>query len=246
MKAKALCILLLLPFFGAARADWTSANAGLASRYLFRGLDQNNGPAVQGGFDWARDNGFYAGAWASNNRSAGGGEFDLYGGYSRPFSLLGLLPARYDLGVTGYLYTADRGDGLGGGSQDFAEPYAGLSVGPASLKINLAPDYAGRGAPGWYAQGAVKYPLPIGEGFSLRATLGWAGGPGVQRQYAFLTVDGAGHNAFDYALRLSKTLPWSLTAWAEVAGTSLHLAEHAQGGDGQPKFLAGIRRDFDL
>ena len=235
--------LILLAILCPARADWFSANAGVASSYLFRGLDQNNGPALQGGLDYARDNGLYAGGWASNNRSAGGGEFDLYGGWSRPFSLLGLLPARWDFGVTGYLYTADRPDTLGG-SQDFAEVYAGLTAGPASLKLNVAPDYAGRGAPGWYLQGAVKYPLPAG--FSLRGSLGYAGGPGVQRQYSFLTVDGAGHNAFDYALRLSKTLPWDLSAWAEVAGTSLHLAGHAQGGDGQPKFLAGIRKDFDL
>jgi hypothetical protein len=68
----------------------------------------------------------------------------------------------------------------------------------------------------------------------------------VQRQYAFVTVDGAGHNAFDYALRLSHGLPWDLNAWAEVAGTSLHLADSAQGGSRQPKFLAGLRKDFDF
>jgi uncharacterized protein (TIGR02001 family) len=58
-----------------------SANAALASEYVFRGFSQTaEGPAVQGGFDltcgW-----FYAGVWASSLDFAGGqgATFDVLG-----------------------------------------------------------------------------------------------------------------------------------------------------------------------
>src|SRR5690349_14450604 len=44
-----------------------TANVGLFSEYIFRGISQTGGkPAVQGGFDYAHSSGFYAGTWASN------------------------------------------------------------------------------------------------------------------------------------------------------------------------------------
>src|ERR1043165_6505878 len=48
--------------------DYTlTANVGLFSEYIFRGISQTGGkPAVQGGFDWTHSSGFYFGTWASN------------------------------------------------------------------------------------------------------------------------------------------------------------------------------------
>ena len=44
-----------------------TANIGLFSEYIFRGISQTGGkPAVQGGFDYSHASGFYAGTWASN------------------------------------------------------------------------------------------------------------------------------------------------------------------------------------
>ena len=44
-----------------------TANVGLFSEYIFRGIAQTGGkPAVQGGFDYGHSSGFYAGTWASN------------------------------------------------------------------------------------------------------------------------------------------------------------------------------------
>ena len=234
----------LLLACSSAQADWFSGNAGIASDYLFRGLDQTNGPALQGGLDYVHHSGLYGGGWVSNNRSTGGGELDLYGGYTRPLQLFSLIPATLDAGVAGYLYNGERPAALGAGNQDFAELYAGLGAGPASFKASYAPDYAGRGAPGWYLQGTLKYPL--GAGFALKAALGYGGGAGVQRQTAPLIADGVGRSYLDYSLRLNKALPYDLTAWIEVAGTNLHLANGAQGGSDQPKFLLGLRKDFDL
>lgn len=65
---------------GAATADDAapihafSANVALTSNYVFRGVSQtDNGPAIQGGFDYEYTPfGLYAGVWASNVDSATG------------------------------------------------------------------------------------------------------------------------------------------------------------------------------
>ena len=44
-----------------------SANIGAVSNYMWRGVTQaQDGPAVQGGLDYAHASGFYAGTWVSN------------------------------------------------------------------------------------------------------------------------------------------------------------------------------------
>jgi uncharacterized protein (TIGR02001 family) len=63
-----------------------SANVGLFSQYVFRGITYTNErPALQGGFDYAHDSGLYAGVWATNvDRNGLYGntlEIDLYGGW---------------------------------------------------------------------------------------------------------------------------------------------------------------------
>jgi uncharacterized protein (TIGR02001 family) len=75
--------LVALPLFGAGRAmadsepdHVFSANVALTgvTNYMFRGVSQtNNGPAVQGGFDYEYSPwGLYAGVWASNVDSSSG------------------------------------------------------------------------------------------------------------------------------------------------------------------------------
>jgi uncharacterized protein (TIGR02001 family) len=81
-------------------------NLGLYSNYVSRGNDWGDGPAVQGGIDWAHSSGFYLGAWFSTTDALtlGGGtsvfptapdnsplgtgnhiETDWYGGYTHTF-----------------------------------------------------------------------------------------------------------------------------------------------------------------
>ena len=44
-----------------------TGNVGIYSQYIFRGLTQTDRkPALQGGFDFAHESGFYVGTWASN------------------------------------------------------------------------------------------------------------------------------------------------------------------------------------
>ena len=51
----------------AAPASPFTANVGLVSDYIWRGITQtSHNPAIQGGIDYAHSGGFYAGVWGSN------------------------------------------------------------------------------------------------------------------------------------------------------------------------------------
>ena len=71
--------MLAMPSFAAV-----SANVAFTSDYVWRGMTQSDGPAIQGGFDYEAEGGFYAGIWGSNvNFSDGAGsELDVYFGYA--------------------------------------------------------------------------------------------------------------------------------------------------------------------
>ena len=87
-----------MPAAAAAPApDYTlTYNLGLYSSYMFRGVDLSDGPALQGGADFAHSSGFYLGTWFSNIDPYYNGrvpgisdgnhlEVDLYGGYAHTF-----------------------------------------------------------------------------------------------------------------------------------------------------------------
>ena len=40
-----------------------SANVAFTNDYIWRGMTQSNGTAIQGGFDYESESGFYAGIW---------------------------------------------------------------------------------------------------------------------------------------------------------------------------------------
>ena len=68
---------------GVATAD-VEWNASITSEYIWRGMSQGKGAAVQGGLDVSSESGFWAGAWVSNvdfddNTTY---ELDVYAGYS--------------------------------------------------------------------------------------------------------------------------------------------------------------------
>lgn len=109
------------PSFAADSPHSLSANVGLYSQYVFRGLAQTNEePALQGGFDYAHASGFYLGVWGSNiswlkenvttsstsvagsYTSGGSLELDFYGGYKGSVGDFG-----YDIGLLQYYYPGD-------------------------------------------------------------------------------------------------------------------------------------------
>ncbi len=132
----------------APEPDWSgTANIGLFSQYVFRGLTQTNQkPAVQGGFDLSHKSGFYVGTWASNvnwiadfvpapNSVSASMEWDFYGGYK------GSLPADfgYDLGALYYYYPGNYGNAPSGYTKpDTTELYAALTWKFLSLKYSYS------------------------------------------------------------------------------------------------------------
>lgn len=92
--------------------DELSFNTALVSQYLWRGFDLNNeNVAFQGGLDYEHENGFYAGAWASQydfGEGDDGAEVDLYLGYA--FSLNDAF--WLDASVTSYQYTGESDSSL--------------------------------------------------------------------------------------------------------------------------------------
>ena len=129
-------LLLLLTIVSLPSFASVSANVSFASDYIWRGMTQSDGPAIQGGFDYASDGGFYAGIWGSNvNFNDGAGsELDYYFGYGFDMGGVGV-----DIGYIAYDYPDNDSD------LNFEEIYVGLSMGDLGLLyasgVDGAPDY---------------------------------------------------------------------------------------------------------
>ena len=119
------------------------------SDYRFRGLTQSkeNG-AVQGTVNINHESGLYVGTWASTIDGGldgstpaltgyGSAEVDLYGGFTRTFSGVGV-----DVGLLYYYYP----DGEKNQNTDFFEPYGSLSytIGPVAAKVGAAYAWSGQ------------------------------------------------------------------------------------------------------
>ena len=152
----------------------------LTTNYMFRGISNSDGPAVQGSVDYTW-NGLFAGAWASNTEfSDGNFEIDYYGGYR--FSQYGL-----DFTLQGIYYTypgedegASEGFDLGNGrDSDYGELNIGVgktfAAAPLAPTIGLnyfySPDTFGEDGDSHTYQGNVGITLPVGVG--VYATLGY-------------------------------------------------------------------------
>jgi len=120
LKISSVSLLVAAMVAPAAHAEIT-ANVALTTDYVWRGTSQNQeDPALQGGFDYSSESGFYAGVWGSNvNFSGASTELDLYAGWGTELENgVGL-----DFGVIRYSYHgSDIASDL-----DFTEFYAGAS-----------------------------------------------------------------------------------------------------------------------
>lgn len=148
------------PMVASATGGSFSANAGIASDYLFRGISQTGGEAaVSGGIDWDSGVGFYVGTWASN--VVGENEVDYYAGYGGSVG-----DFSYDFSIVALTYT-QRDFFL-----DYEELVVGLGYGAFSftyvqaLDINIG---AGEEDAPYIAVGVD---LPINETVGFNATLG--------------------------------------------------------------------------
>ncbi len=129
------CMFTALPTYAEV-----TANAGVTSNYIWRGLTQTtNDAAVQGGIDYAHESGFYAGTWASNASWADGMtyELDLYAGFGGDIN----ENMSYDVGYIYYAYP----DAASGADADFSEIYGSISMGGFSFGASVLATSAASG-----------------------------------------------------------------------------------------------------
>jgi hypothetical protein len=119
LAATISCVLSSQAFAGA------SANIGVMSDYMWRGMSQNDNQAsAMAGLDYEMDNGLYVGTWAANVANDGDDvEVDFYAGFSKELS----GGFGYDIGAIAYVYP--------GADLDFTEVYINGSYGPVEIGV---------------------------------------------------------------------------------------------------------------
>ena len=143
-----------------------SFNIGIVSDYAFRGVSQTNeGPAIQGGMDYAHDSGFYAGVWASNvdfvDNDGANAEVDFYLGWSTNFT----ETLTFDVSLLRYVYIDQN-------AYEYNELLVNLGVGDyLSFQLGYSNDVFNSDETGIYYQVAGTYPLPWAE-LTLNGSLG--------------------------------------------------------------------------
>jgi uncharacterized protein (TIGR02001 family) len=102
-RSRYLLVALGLAASQPALASDFTANIGMMSDYIFRGVKQNTSASAFGGLDFEHDSGLYVGTWAAE--VGDGIEYDLYAGFSGSVG-----DFSYGIGYTGYFYTDDFDD----------------------------------------------------------------------------------------------------------------------------------------
>jgi uncharacterized protein (TIGR02001 family) len=156
----------------AAQAE-LSGNIGVVSKYIFRGIgNENSGAAVQGGLDYSHEGGLYAGWWASSldytydkdeddDYSTNAVENNFYVGYGGEAGGLS-----YDIGLLQYYY-------LSVDDSDLTELNLSVGYGPFSLSASyLLND-------GWWGNSGdiywtAGYETVLPYDFTFGATLGYS------------------------------------------------------------------------
>ena len=213
-------------FSGSALAG-TSVNLSVTSDYLFRGLPQSGGAAVQGGIDYAADSGFYVGAWASTIGFGGdgggaGSEVDFYAGFAGD---------NFDFGAIYYLYTEEDEVDMPDPSYNTIELYGSFSAGMFSIGGYFAPDtYFGVDESAYGVN--VGFSAPISEMASFDASIQHNGGEGNE---AF-TPDGDAY--LDYSFGISAESESGLSVGLAFVGTDIE--------DDDPKLIVSGGYAFDI
>jgi uncharacterized protein (TIGR02001 family) len=171
-----LAAFVLLATASAAHAEFPGSFTGTitaTSDYNWRGVTQTSqDPALQGSVDYSMENGFYAGAWASNvdfgDCCDEEVEIDLYTGFS------GGETVTWDVGFVYYWYP-------GADDLDFPEVYASVGYEWVEAKLSYSSDFANYSEQAWYLEGNAAYELPAN--FGLEAHIGYSTGDGIEEAY---------------------------------------------------------------
>jgi uncharacterized protein (TIGR02001 family) len=215
----------------AASPHTFSANVGLYSQYVFRGISQTNeDPAIQGGFDYEHASGFYIGTWASNiswltdspgvtGYSSSSMEIDVYGGYR--FNVTEDIGV--DVGLLQYIYPGDNDKSVAPDA-DTLEGYVGVSWKWLSAKYSYSfgDTFGVNDASGtWYLDLSASFPLT--EKLSLDLHYGkqeFSGSNGGVSNDSQASYD-------DWKIGLSYSLPQDFTVGAYYTDTSMNSAQEA-------------------
>jgi uncharacterized protein (TIGR02001 family) len=164
-KIALACGVALLGASAVAQAEF-SANVSLVSDYVFRGITQtDNDPAIQGGFDYSHDSGFYAGVWASSISESVYGtsmELDTYIGYATEIGGFGL-----DFNANRYNYPSTDNDD--NNTNEFSVTVSkDFEVAAVSAKVAYSPEFYGPDSATYYGLGLD---VPVGP-VAVSATYG--------------------------------------------------------------------------
>ena len=218
----------------AQAGDW-SANASVTNNYIWRGLSQTeNEAAVQGGIDYAADNGFYAGTWTSNVNYGPSDvysyEHDIYLGYA--FSTGNIS---WDFGYLYYNYDKEA-------EFDFGEVYGTVGIGGFSASLYVltnteADEGEGQdfGAGSTYYASA-DYGFEIGNGVEIGLHIGYHDGDFAE------AFNGTDDGYFDYNVSVAKDGFAFMITDSNAGGAA------AEGGydNDQVKFVVSYSFDIDL
>ena len=139
-------ILLAFTAVPAVSMAQVSANFGMVSDYIYRGIFQSSSSA-SAGLDFEHDSGFYIGTWGADVGQ--GIETDLYFGIGGSAGDLG-----WGVGYTGYYYTDDWDD-------TYEEFNFGISYGGLALDVAVG-EYGNFGAPQDYTFTSISYGFESG------------------------------------------------------------------------------------
>lgn len=211
-----------------------SANVSLTTNYKFRGQDQGeNKPAIQGGFDYAKD-GFYIGNWNSSIGFTNAGiEMDFYGGYKGEFSP-GLS---YDVGILQYYYP-QRNRTV---NFNTTEIYGGIGFGPASLKYfhTVSKDYFGFGFGSGVDSGRNTGYLDLSANVAIAPSLTLNGHVGYTRFASDLRNNLSIPNYYDYKVGVT----YDLGSGFAVAGAVVGANKRGYFGDiNKTRFIATLTK----
>ena len=223
-----------------AEASPITANVTLTTNYKFRGQDQDilkDGgtnfktssvkPAIQGGFDYAHESGFYIGNWNSSVNWLDGNsvEMDVYGGYK--FKGGGI---DWDVGTLGYIYP-------GATQGNTWEIYGSGSIAGFTLKYShtVSDDYfnwaGAKGGSGLSGRNTgylnLGYGIEVIPKLTLKASVG----------YTFFASDikdnTSAANYYDYNVGASYDFGGGLALGGYVQGANKGSAFEVTGADGK-------------
>ena len=212
-----------------------TGNVGAFSEYMFRGISQGAGAAVQGGLDYAHDSGFYVGTWASNIGFGGAGsnsaEVDGYAGFAGKVGGLG-----FDIGAIYYWYSEE--DEVSAELNTF-EIYGGLSYGPVGVKYYYSDEANffigdGNAEDAAYLLGTLA--LPINDTINFTASVGFYDGDEIER--LLVTED----SYTDYSVGLAKSIDGGMTFTLQLIDTDIDVG----GTDDDLQALVGFKKSFEL